>query len=77
MITISEVNATSVELLMTYISALQISQVKIYYEEKSEPTAIDQITNDKSQMTNKVIRNGILLIERDGKTYNATGAQVR
>ena len=77
LITISEVNATSVELLMTYISALQISQVKIYYEEKSEPTAIDQITNDKSQMTNKVIRNGILLIERDGKTYNATGAQVR
>ena len=77
LITISEVNATSVELLMTYISALQISQVKIYYEEKSEPTAIDQITNDKSQMTNKVIRNGMLLIERDGKLYNATGAEIR
>ena len=26
---------------------------------------------------NKVLRNGILLIERNGKTYNAQGAEVR
>ena len=38
---------------------------------------IDQITNDKSQMTNKVIYNGMLFIERNGQIYNAQGAEVR
>ena len=42
-----------------------------------DPTAVDQITNDKSQMTNKVLRNGMLLIEKNGKIYNAQGAEVR
>ncbi len=43
----------------------------------SQYQAIDQITNDELRMTNKVIRNGVLLIERNGKTYNAQGAEVR
>lgn len=38
---------------------------------------IDQITNDQSQMANKVIRDGMFLIEKNGKTYNAQGAQVK
>ena len=38
---------------------------------------IDQITNDKSKMTNKIIRDGILLIEKNGKLYNAQGVEVR
>ena len=38
---------------------------------------IDQITNDELRMTNKVIRDGVLLIERNGKTYNAQGAEVK
>ena len=38
---------------------------------------IDQITNDKSQMTNKVIYNGMLFIERNGKIYNALGQPMR
>ena len=38
---------------------------------------IEQITNDELQMTNKVIRDGQLLIERNGKTYNAQGAEVK
>lgn len=42
----------------------------------SDPTGIDQITNQKSQITNKVIRNGQLLIIRDNKTYNVLGAQL-
>ena len=42
-----------------------------------ETQGIDQITNDQSPMTNKVLRNGVLLIERDGKTFNAQGAQVQ
>lgn len=40
-------------------------------------TGIDQITNDKSKMTNKIIRDGILLIEKNGKLYNAQGVEVR
>ena len=43
----------------------------------SQYQAIDQITNDELRMTNKVIRNGVLLIERNGKTYNAMGTEVR
>lgn len=35
------------------------------------------ITDDRSPSINKVLRNGMLLIERDGKTYNATGAEVK
>jgi hypothetical protein len=42
-----------------------------------EPTGFDQITNDNSPMTIKVIRDGRLFILRDGKTYNATGQEVR
>ncbi len=44
---------------------------------KGSTQAIDQITNDKSQMANKLIRDGQLLIERNGKTYNALGAEVK
>ncbi len=38
---------------------------------------IDQISNEQSAMSNKVIRNGMLLIERNGRTYNALGAEVK
>ena len=41
------------------------------------PTGLDQITNDQSPITNKVIVNGQLLILRDGKTYNVMGVEVR
>ena len=39
----------------------------------SAATAVDQITNHKSQIVEKVIRNGQLLITRNGTTYNALG----
>lgn len=39
-------------------------------------TGIDQITNDQLPITNKFLRNGQLLILRDGKTYNAQGMLV-
>ena len=38
---------------------------------------IDQVTNNQTPITNKILRDGILLIERNGKTYNATGAEVK
>lgn len=47
-------------------------------QEKSEkPTDIDQITNDELQKTHKLLRNGQLLIERDGKIINAIGVRVK
>ena len=39
-------------------------------------TAIKNVQRDKAQGT-KVLRDGILLIERNGKTYNAQGAEVK
>ena len=39
--------------------------------------SIDQITNDQSQTTNKVLRDGQLFIIRDGKTYNVMGTVVK
>ncbi len=41
------------------------------------PTGINQITNDKWEMTNKILRNGQLFILRGNKTYTLTGAEVR
>ena len=41
------------------------------------PQAIDQITNEQSPITNKVIRDGRLLIIRGDKTYTITGMEVR
>ena len=38
---------------------------------------IDQITNDELRMTNKLLRDGMLLIEKNGKTYNALGAEIK
>lgn len=43
---------------------------------KGGETAVDNIQIDKAQST-KLIRNGMLLIERNGKLYNATGAEVK
>ena len=42
----------------------------------SQYQAIDNVQSGKVQST-KVIKEGILLIERNGKTYNAQGAEVR
>jgi len=40
-------------------------------------TGIEKITNDYSPITNKVIKDGQILILRDGKTYNAMGQIVK
>ena len=41
------------------------------------PQAIDQITKNQLQMTNKVIRDGQLLIQRGDELFNAQGARVK
>ena len=40
-------------------------------------TGMDQITNDKLPMTNKILRNGQLFILRDNKTYNVLGMEYK
>ena len=48
---------------------------------EDEPTAIDEITNspkgDQSPMTNKILRNGQVLILRDGVEFNILGQIVK
>lgn len=44
---------------------------------KTLTDGIDQISNEQSAMTNKTIKDGILLINRNGKNYNALGAEVK
>ena len=50
--------------------------LKFTIELSGGETAVDNIQIDKAQST-KLIRNGMLLIERNGKLYNATGAEVK
>ena len=38
---------------------------------------IDSEAGNPSPVTHKFLRNGILLIERDGKTYNAQGIEIK
>ena len=40
------------------------------------PTDIDQISNQQSPFTNKILRNGQILIIRDGHTYNLLGGKI-
>lgn len=40
-------------------------------------TGIDQITNTKSPIINKAIRNGQIIILRDDRTYTLTGQEVK
>lgn len=46
-------------------------------KKEDSATGIDQITNDKSPITNKIIKDGQLLILRDNKTYNVIGQMVK
>ena len=42
------------------------------------PTGVeDQRANDQSPVTKKILRNGLLLIIRDGKTYTAQGMEIK
>ena len=41
------------------------------------PTALEDIMDDASSSVRKVLQNGQLYILRDGKVYNATGAEVK
>ena len=53
---------------------LKIYNVQALIQVKSE--GVKNVQGDKVQST-KVIRNGQLLIERNGRTYNANGIEVK
>ena len=61
--------------LLTVENGKNVSIAAIFREGSKE--GIDEITDDELRMTNKVIRNGVLFIERNGKTYNAQGAEIQ
>ena len=44
---------------------------------EAEPAVLDPVTRHPSPFTHKVIRDGRLLILRDGKTYNALGVEIK
>ena len=41
------------------------------------PQGMDPVTNDQSPITNKIIKDGHLLIEHNGRTYTLTGQEIR
>ena len=45
--------------------------------EYKEPTHIEEMTINPQLPTNKLLRDGQLLIKKNGKLYNATGAMVK
>ena len=44
---------------------------------ETEPTDVESIGDGREDTTLKYLKNGILFIERDGKTYNAQGVEVK
>ena len=53
------------------------SKTVSFSTEGDAPQGIDQITNDKWEMTNKIIRDGQVFILRGNKTYTLTGQEVK
>lgn len=57
-------------------SAGSVSIYNVGWKVETNTTALDEIQSEETRST-KVLRNGQLLIMREGKTYNATGAELR
>lgn len=60
----------------TILPSSNIVYAKFEETEPNPEEAIDQISNDQSPITNKTIKDGVIYIERNGKTYNALGAEI-
>ena len=66
-------NSGSNQRFTTYTSAQQ--PVQLYSIPGGGTTAFDEV--ESSVKAVKVLRNGVLYIEKDGKTYNAQGQLVK
>ncbi len=62
--------------LLTVENGKNIS-ITAVFKDSSETTGIDSTTDNPSPVTHKYLRNGQLLIERNGKIYNALGAEIQ
>jgi len=56
---------------------LSMLNTSVVISGNSGPTGVEEVTGDRLQVTEKYLRNGILFINKDGKTYNAQGAVVK
>lgn len=52
-------------------------QIRLFLNGEQVATDIDQINNNQSPMTNKIIKDNQLFILRDGKLYNAQGKLIK
>ena len=52
-----------------------LQSISVYRHEKEDPTALDN--TDAAVKATKVVRNGQLLIEKNGEVYNVLGARIR
>ena len=59
-----------------YTLPAMLADMTLSIEVEASSTDIEQVINDQSPMTNKVLRHGQLIILRDGKEYNAFGQQL-
>lgn len=51
--------------------------VRLVKDVKETPTDVEEIKNYELKISNKILRDGMLLIVRDNKLYNAQGFEVR
>lgn len=71
-------NTSGEKLMSKPVTNISVTDSLVSFSFMSVPTSLEnQRSNDKGQMTNKFIRNGLLFIERNGKVYNALGLPVR
>ena len=80
------VNVNNYKSYVTYVIADAEGKVSCYENDNysfievtypaTQPTGVEDVQSDKVQAT-KILRDGMLLIVRDGKLFNVTGAQVK
>ena len=60
-----------------WLTAQQIAALKAKLNPTGSTTAIDPVTGNPSPVTRKVMDNGLLIIEKNGVRYSATGQKMR
>ncbi len=60
-----------------YTLALKADKVAMYYQGTGHAAAVEEVSGQKpATSTKKIVRNGQVLIEHNGKTYNLLGIEV-
>ena len=53
-----------------------VTEPSFLYAHSDDETAITPIIHNQPKSTKKILRNGILMIEKDGRTYNIMGVEI-